>query len=412
MNKEAKFENGEPSGAMEAKQERTDVTARLIDMANAGDAFHAEWDDLCQADDQASIFLSRRYHEWIAKTNGTFRLLEVRKQSKLIGLMPLGFKTNWNAELGRFQTDLIMPGNLFWADYCGYLAHPDWEQEVSRVLGLAVRSLNWNRLYMENWDASEVRRDAFLSAFDTPAYKHKFLEISTPDGSANNLICPRLDLPDSFESYLSGLGRNSRQKLRRLMREFDDGDMVVRSGQQSDIKDIVLLWRERWAEEKGSKIDDYCQALAAALTAGILAGDMSFTVLISEGKMIGALCHYLDPLRKRALFFVGVRDMSLPSSNIGMLLHAIAIQAFIEKGWKTYDFLRGDEEYKFRLGAKAHDIIFVTVARDPITKMDFNDVSVTDVLSEIPQFIDSGALDAAKVAAKQVASVLAMAKQN
>jgi CelD/BcsL family acetyltransferase involved in cellulose biosynthesis len=49
------------------------------------------------------------------------------------------------------------------------------------------------------------------------------------------------------------------------------------------------------------------------------------------------------------------------SMQPGQLMNSTAIRAALESGYKTYDFLRGDEPYKAHLGAERHEMLSASV---------------------------------------------------
>jgi len=51
-------------------------------------------------------------------------------------------------------------------------------------------------------------------------------------------------------------------------------------------------------------------------------------------------------------FFIGGFDPDYARWSVGTVLFGYAIQHAIEEGAREFDFLRGEEEYKYRLGAQ------------------------------------------------------------
>jgi CelD/BcsL family acetyltransferase involved in cellulose biosynthesis len=66
---------------------------------------------------------------------------------------------------------------------------------------------------------------------------------------------------------------------------------------------------------------------------------------------VGALASFVDREKSRLLFFVGGRDEEFRDLPAGLILHVHNIRWAIENGLRTYDLLRGNEPYKYSLGA-------------------------------------------------------------
>ena len=49
--------------------------------------------------------------------------------------------------------------------------------------------------------------------------------------------------------------------------------------------------------------------------------------------------------------------------SVGLLLHSFAIKDAIEQGMEYFDFLRGDEQYKYRLGGIDNMVFTIKVTR-------------------------------------------------
>jgi CelD/BcsL family acetyltransferase involved in cellulose biosynthesis len=70
-----------------------------------------------------------------------------------------------------------------------------------------------------------------------------------------------------------------------------------------------------------------------------------------------------DYNQKRLVFNSGLETEGFQSLSAGIVLAARIIDEAIQLGYSEFDFLRGDEEYKYRLGAKDTWIYHVKVER-------------------------------------------------
>ncbi len=53
------------------------------------------------------------------------------------------------------------------------------------------------------------------------------------------------------------------------------------------------------------------------------------------------------------------------SLSVGLLNHALTIKKSIEEGLRAFDFMRGDEAYKYHLGGVDREVFALTATRHP-----------------------------------------------
>jgi CelD/BcsL family acetyltransferase involved in cellulose biosynthesis len=70
-----------------------------------------------------------------------------------------------------------------------------------------------------------------------------------------------------------------------------------------------------------------------------------------------------DYNQKRLVFNSGLETEGFQSLSAGIVLVARIIEDAIQRGYTEFDFLRGDEKYKYQLGAKDTWIYHVRVGR-------------------------------------------------
>lgn len=171
---------------------------------------------------------------------------------------------------------------------------------------------------------------------------------------ASLVVSPRLALPSSFDEYLASLSKKDRHELRRKMRRLESAGTVefaFASTHFEEALDRFVAWHRQAPGEKGAfltpEIERYFRGIARA---GAEAGWLRLGELSLGG----------DPI---AVLFALEQDGVLHAYNTavdprafalspGVLLHAHAIRDGIGRGLRVYDFLRGDEPYKYDLGGQ------------------------------------------------------------
>ena len=165
---------------------------------------------------------------------------------------------------------------------------------------------------------------------------------------------PRIALAADYESYVQGLGKKERHELRRKLRRFEAAPGA--SFHWADERERPAALDRFFALHRLSKGEkaafmtesterffrDIADALAAtgALRIGVVrAHDEDAAVLFAFA--------YRDTLA----LYNAAYDPALGSLSLGIASHAYAVRDAIAQGFKVYDLLRGDEPYKYDLGA-------------------------------------------------------------
>ena len=165
---------------------------------------------------------------------------------------------------------------------------------------------------------------------------------------------PRIALAADFETYVQGLGKKERHELRRKLRRFESAPGTsfrwARDDERAAVLDRFFALHRLSKGDKAAFMTesteaffrDLADALAAAgwLRLGVVrAYDEDAAVLFAFG--------YGDTLA----LYNAAYDPALGSLSLGIASHAFAVRDAIAQGFKIYDLLRGDEPYKYDLGA-------------------------------------------------------------
>ena len=130
-------------------------------------------------------------------------------------------------------------------------------------------------------------------------------------------------------------------------------------------------------------------------------------VLWQGDRAICVFAFLIDDRKKTYNFYIGGRDESVKGPPVGLVLHAYAIRHAIANGIAKYDFLRGNEPYKYSFGCEERHIrsLFVTTKdhRNLGGKLDARSVPL--VLRRAFELHQADRLDEAERAYRQVLDV-------
>ncbi len=175
-------------------------------------------------------------------------------------------------------------------------------------------------------------------------------------------VCPVIDLPATWEDYLAALDKKSRHEIRRKLRRAEGGEdaLELTIGGAGDMEAFFRLMAcdEHKAAFLTPEMRSQFQAIAeAAEQAGIL----QLAFLEIGGKKAAAYMNFT--FGKRVWVYNSGMDPAYAAASPGWVLLAMLIRRAIEGGYRAFDFMRGDEPYKFLWGGKGEPILRLTVRR-------------------------------------------------
>ena len=326
----------------------------------------ADWRRVYAADPDAHFFLS---WPWMSKRlerrPGWFMLVaRATADARPVGFFPFRDRTRRSSRKGSF-VELSMPGRGA-ADYTGFICEPELQGQVARAFADHLLELDWRELRLECLRLSERRAGDFLGCFTAAQFDVRRESLMMESG-VDNAICPYADLPDDWDAYLAKLSSNTRQRLRRLLRAVDGSSVRIttteRDTLQRDTEILLRLWSQRWGQRKGERLQLILDSTREELSDAMDNGTLYMVVLWRGNTPIGVNSCMLDLDKREVLFQLAARDAGAEDLSPGLLLHAYSIRAAIERGFVRYDFLRGNEPYKFSFATAERRIESVVLRR-------------------------------------------------
>jgi CelD/BcsL family acetyltransferase involved in cellulose biosynthesis len=166
----------------------------------------------------------------------------------------------------------------------------------------------------------------------------------------------RIALPGDFESFLAGLSKKERQELRRKHRRFTESAGTPRLLEGSTDAIGAFVGLHRMAEgSKGRFLTHEREAFFRDLSAipgarvDLLAGD--------AGRPVAAAVGFQDD--DAYYLYNSAYDPDVAGLSPGMVLLWMLFEVAINAGIGTFDFLKGGEGYKLRLGAEPRPLYVV-----------------------------------------------------
>ena len=167
-------------------------------------------------------------------------------------------------------------------------------------------------------------------------------------------VSPRISLPSTFDEYLSSLSKKNRHEIRRKLRRLDKIKDVeeYEFSKYQDIKDnlddffkLLRMSSDEKKEFMNLSRENFFRDLSLELS---LQNQTRLRFLDIENIRVATSLSFVTNGTKY-LYNSGY-DPEYRDLSVGVLNHIFAIKNSISEKNKVFDFMRGDEVYKYRLG--------------------------------------------------------------
>lgn len=171
-----------------------------------------------------------------------------------------------------------------------------------------------------------------------------------------------LSLPASFDDYLTSIGKKERHELRRKRRRFEESGgtlELLRDVQDGDAFEQFVELHRRSEGRKGSFMTGRMKSFFRDL---LTQPGWEIDALVGEsGEVAAASFGYVDD--SGYFLYNSAYEPRLRSLSPGQVMLGLLIERAIEEGRRIFDFLKGDETYKLRLGATERPLYEIVVVK-------------------------------------------------
>lgn len=216
-----------------------------------------------------------------------------------------------------------------------------------------------------------VRKLLFESISDISPTLEKLTDVTRELGWTVNAekedVSPRLDLPGEWEEYVSGLRKKDRHELRRKMRRLEAAgevnhiELTDREDIETALTDFFVLHRLSTPEKQEFMTQEREQFFRDVSAKLADAGVTRLCFLELDGKRVATSLSFVVG-NVRYLYNSGY-DPEHGRLAVGLLNHAYTIRKSIEQGHTVFDFMRGNESYKYHLGGVDSEVFRIVATR-------------------------------------------------
>ncbi|NDJ61197.1 MAG: GNAT family N-acetyltransferase [Chloroflexi bacterium] len=171
-------------------------------------------------------------------------------------------------------------------------------------------------------------------------------------------VCPVIKLPGTWDEYLDSLDKKQRGEIRRKLRRAEgEGDIewyiVGREHDQNAEFDRFLDLMAASHPEKREFLNDPKNLAFFKCILPLMAaqGWLKLSFLKVNGTAAATYCDF-DYNNQILVYNSGLDPNAYAQLSPGIVLLSYNIRAAIETGHSVFDFLRGNETYKYRMGGQ------------------------------------------------------------
>jgi len=276
--------------------------------------------------------------------------LRVQYGDQVVGIAPLMLEGD----------TLALAGSTEVCDYLDFILEEEHCSSALPVLFDYIGQMSWSTLVLHSIP-SKSPTSAFLHDLAAGESGGYLVDLQQED------VSPGVDLPQSWESYLSLLSKKDRHELRRKFRRLAGAGAVhyVATTEDSDLEhdldDFFRLHRDS-REDKAAFMTPSKEAFFREIAHAFVSQKLGKLYRLEVDGITAASVLCFDYNNQRLLYNSGF-DHSFSSLSVGLLLKAYTLRDAIETGMRRFDFLRGDEPYKYDLGAVDSPIYQCTIQR-------------------------------------------------
>lgn len=333
-----------------------ELTINLIDGVDAFAKLANEWDTLVSKSMTNTPFQLHTYQkswwDYLHPENGTLHTITVRDSNdQLIGI----------ASLYLIEGILYFNGCVEETDYLDLISSTaDAEAVWTAVFDCLCSSEfpEWHGLSLCNIPEASPSRTILPQI----AAKRGFSLQETI-----NEVCPIIPLPETFDDYLAQIDSKQRREIKRkLRRAFGADAQLVQVSQEDDITEAVDTFLELLQKSTFEKRDwlneGRTQLFHTVAKAAQEAGTLQLLFMEVDGQKAAALFNF-NYNGRIWVYNSGLDPDKFGNLSLGVVISAKAIELGIEQGAAEFDFLRGNETYKYRFGAQDTTIYRIEINR-------------------------------------------------
>ena len=333
------------------KQGEARMTAAVAE--ETFDSIREGWERILPRCPSDTVFAAPWWHKtWWDNFGGDGdrqpRILSVRDSERLLGIAPL------MSDGG----SLTFLGDRDLSDYFDFIVPEDAAERFYPAL--------WERLAEMDWSLLDL--PSLPSGSPTLAHLPRLAESAGMKVEIEeNETTPKTHLPATWDDFLAGLRKKDRHELRRKLRRLDHesehrqyaadmGDSLADS-----MGDFFRLLRASRDDKRAFMTEPrerfFTDIARAASERGVF---RLYFLEVNGARVAGCIC--FDYGGDYLLYNSGY-DPAYSKLSVGLINKALSLRSAIDDGRGVFNFLKGNERYKYNLGGRDESVFDMTIER-------------------------------------------------
>ncbi len=282
--------------------------------------------------------------EWPA-SESELAIITAEKDGQLIGIAPFFFAKNRQG-----VPALLFLGSIEISDYLDLIVRPNDLTEFTTGL---IKFLQAG--YPQAWQQIDLYNLA-ENAASLMALENAAIQAGWQVKQEALEAVPSIPLPGDFEAYLASIDKKQRHEIRRKMRRAEESGRSLRwyiATDESQLDDEIEAFFNLMANDpaKAEFLTEIMRAqMKQTMQAAFKNGWLQLAFLEVDGKKACAYLNF-DYNNKIWVYNSGLNREFLELS-VGWVLLGYLLQWANENQRTEFDFMRGDEDYKYKFGGQ------------------------------------------------------------
>ncbi|MBI4847192.1 MAG: GNAT family N-acetyltransferase [Nitrospirae bacterium] len=297
----------------------------------------SSWKRIFRESGSANIFLSWEWSSlWLKHfvSDGGIFVLKVEDDGDVVGIAPMIVVRGQVCFIG---------GGL--ADYTDFLILRDQRKVIAAILDFIFTKTDWVMISFPRIPESSPNLLPLRELLSGIAYPSRVRAVG---------VSPCVRITGTWDDYYKGTSKGLRQDIRTAHNKFRSmGETTYEDYNENNSEELLNCFFEMHRKRQAGKIGeslyetqvnmDFFSELASAFHA---TGWSDFSVLKIDGRIISAV--FAFKYHRIFFYWIPVFAPEFLKYSPGKVHIQILLKKCFEEGFREFDFMRGDESYKYK----------------------------------------------------------------
>ena len=284
--------------------------------------------------------------------------------SELVGIAPFYLSEHKQGKWAG-KRSLKLVGCVEVSDFLDVVIASGWEEQVYYCLLDWLQSEEapaWDYLDLCNLPEDSLSYKVLPSIFRNAGLR---VEVDQED------VAPHVHLPARYENYLMQIDKKQRHEIRRKQRRVErelevDFTLIQSMDELQGAMDEFLRLQRMSRPDKETFMTPHMERFFRVMAGRMLeTGYLHLSFLSLNGEKAAALLAF-EYKKELLLYNSGYDTEKWAVYSPGWVLLGYVIQHAIARGIEVFDFLQGDEEYKYRFGGHDYKVMRTLIMNEPV----------------------------------------------